>query len=97
MNFPPLRKEGVGNARRGSPRPACGERSDRIADAIRVRGTLNESNSRSEPLTPPSPREERGEGAHRRCRDIEPQSIYLQSQTHLRAPRRDASGLLQEI
>jgi hypothetical protein len=68
------------DARDWSPRPAlvrrsppsgeggCGERSD--CEAIRVRGTLHESNLPKEPLTPPSkselrssrPREERGEG-----------------------------------
>src|ERR1700756_3802468 len=48
-----------------SPLPACGERSDCIEDAIRVRGALRESNShlpRGEPPSPqPSPRR-RGEG-----------------------------------
>src|SRR4051794_4669097 len=34
------------------PRPACGERSDRIEDGIRVRRTLHESNARRQRLTP---------------------------------------------
>ena len=37
------------------PRPACGERSDRIADAIRVRGLTaysHLSNLQKQPLTP---------------------------------------------
>src|ERR1700722_10109572 len=36
----------------GLPRPACGERSDGIADAIRVRGPLRESNAWIEPPPP---------------------------------------------
>src|SRR5882672_12197069 len=49
-----------------STSPACGERSDRIEDAIRVRGTLGELNFNcfrgDSPSPQPSPREERGEG-----------------------------------
>jgi hypothetical protein len=38
-----LKKQGIIQwTARLSPRPACGERSDCIADAIRVRGTLRE-------------------------------------------------------
>src|SRR5438552_11072981 len=48
-----------------SPRPACGERSDRIGDAIRVRGTLRELRCQrfrgDTPSSRPSPRT-RGEG-----------------------------------
>ncbi|RXG87197.1 hypothetical protein EAS62_36335 [Bradyrhizobium zhanjiangense] len=48
-----------------SPLPACGERTDRIEDAIRVRGTLRESNCHrpcgDSPSPRPSPRK-RGEG-----------------------------------
>ena len=44
-----------------SPHPALrGERSDYIADAIRVRGSLHEHSPWIEPLTPPSARESAG-------------------------------------
>ena len=63
-----LRAKPSRRLRRGlaSPRPACGERSDRIADAIRVRGYRSRhAPSRGESPSPrPSPREERGEGEH---------------------------------
>ncbi|CCD93163.1 hypothetical protein BRAO375_2450008 [Bradyrhizobium sp. ORS 375] len=40
----------------GAPRPACGERSDCIEDAIGVRGTLREAGMRGCPSPQPSPR-----------------------------------------
>src|SRR5664280_3115156 len=50
-----------------SPRPACGERSDRIADAIRVRGTLRELRSLKEPLPPTLSPRRAGRGRSGRC------------------------------
>jgi hypothetical protein len=44
------------------PRPACGERPDRIADAIRVRGLSASRPRGGSPSPQPSLREERGEG-----------------------------------
>src|SRR5262245_13919799 len=46
------------------PRPACGERSDRIADVIWVRGyrSIDRAPLGREPLTPTLSPQERGEG-----------------------------------
>src|SRR4051812_2043894 len=63
----------------GAPRPACGERSDRIIDAIRVRGAIRafECGVRA-PHPNPLPAKGRGEGAYFRCGYTSPNLIKPQ-------------------